>query len=561
MKKIFISIGLLMMIMSSFTSCKKYLDINSDEDTPQFPDPSSVLPAQLAAIPRGLQYDARYAGKFIQNWLNYNTATDAFERMGWVGVSDANGDIWRQAYYGMGRNLDYMITHGKAQNNSPYIGVAYALKAMIFQYATDYHGEIIFTEAFRDQTTFKYDDQQTVYRGIDSLCRLAITYLTDTVRNPGATPLSKGDYVYNGDKARWLKFTYGLLARNFHRVTNKSIYAPDSVIYYVDKSMQTINDDFLIPFDATKNDDANFYGTYRNNLGTYRQSTYIVQLLDGTTLTDSVSTSANASQRDPRMRHMLTKSNDTTNGNGGYRGVDVGLGDPYVSLGNWYTYAPNSANWINARKKIPTLWGDTLYSNPTASVFSSQYGHYLFGDKVVCPVMTSSELQFTKAEAAYRKGDLATAHAAYILGINLSFDFINRGSFPRGNNSLFAGTPISITERTNYLASANVKQSAATLTLSDIMLQKYIALWGWGFFETFVDMRRFHWTDLDPVTGKQVYKNFKIPSPLAADNLGKPVYRVRPRYNSEYVWNRAELLRLGGLNVDYHTYEPWFVQP
>ena len=93
------------------------------------------------------------------------------------------------------------------------------------------------------------------------------------------------------------------------------------------------------------------------------------------------------------------------------------------------------------------------------------------------------------------------------------------------------------------------------------MLQKYIALWGWGFFETFVDMRRFHWVDVDPVTGLKIYAGFDLPSPLSADNLNKPVYRVRPRFNSEYVWNRDALLIIGGLNGDYHTYETWMSKP
>jgi len=178
--------------------------------------------------------------------------------------------------------------------------------------------------------------------------------------------------------------------------------------------------------------------------------------------------------------------------------------------------------------------------------------------------MTAAELQFTKAEAAYRKGDKTLALSAYIRGINLHFDFINRGTWQRGNGVLYNTAPISAAERAAYLNGANVKKTAASLKLSDIMLQKYIALWGWGFFETFVDMRRYHYIDTenDPSgTPTQVYLGFTLPSPLAPENLGKLVYRVRPRYNSEYVWNRDELLRIGALNSDYHTYETWFSQP
>ena len=567
MKKSIIIVMIALLGMATFNSCKKYLDINSDPDTPQFPDVASVFPTQLAGIPRGLQYDARYAGRFIQNWLSANTATAAninFDRMGYTAASDANGDIWRQVYYGLGKNLNYIIDEGLKKQQWDYVGAAYALKAMMFQYCTDYHGEVIYSEAFvENKATFKFDNQELVYKGVDSLCRLALIYLNNTNYNPSAIRLSKADYIYNGVNANWIKFTNGLLARNFHRLTNKSTYNADSVIYYANLSLATVNDDFVIPFDATKNDDTNFFGSYRDNLTLFRQSNFIVKLLEGSTITGVAATAATAYNRDPRMKHMLSASQDTTNGNGGFRGVDPGIGDPNSALTG--VYAVGSANWIAARKRVAAPFTDSVYGNPSAAVFSNQYSRYLFSNKVVFPVMTASEIQFMKAEAAFRKGDKTTALSAYTKGIDLHFDFINRGSWQRGNTVLYNTSPISPAERAAYLGGNNVKRTEAGLKLSDIMLQKYIALWGWGFFETFVDMRRYHYldTEIDPVTSlpTQVYLGFALPSTLAAENLGKPVYRVRPRYNSEYVWNRDELLRIGALNVDYHTYEPWFIQP
>jgi len=94
------------------------------------------------------------------------------------------------------------------------------------------------------------------------------------------------------------------------------------------------------------------------------------------------------------------------------------------------------------------------------------------------------------------------------------------------------------------------------------MLQKYIALWGWGFFETWVDLRRFHYIDPDDITGtgQPVYKGFLLPQPFYSSNGGKPVYRVRPHFTSEYTYNYEELKRLGVLTIDYHTREMWFSQ-
>ncbi|MEO7264013.1 MAG: SusD/RagB family nutrient-binding outer membrane lipoprotein [Ferruginibacter sp.] len=564
MKKIII-LGLIVMTgIASLTGCKKYLDINSDPDTPQFPDPSSVFPTQLAAIPRGLQFDARYAGRYIQNWSTGATSNSNIDLMGYTASSDVNGDIWRQTYFGLGQNLNYIIDNGIKNGQWDYVGAALSLKALMFQYATDYHGPIIFTDAFKEnQAFFKYDDQEVVYRGVDSLAKLAITYLNRSDYNPSSSRLSKGDFVYNGSIPKWKKFTFGLLARNAHRITNKATYNAQAVMDYCDSSLSVVDDDFVIPFDALKNDDANFFGTYRNNLTTLRQTNFIVRLLDGSILSGVTATSATAFNRDPRLKHILAASHDTTNGNGGFRGLDPGVADPYVALANWWTYATNSTNWINARKKVAIPFGDTLYVNPSSNVFSSQFRKYLFGDKVVMPIMTASEIQFMKAEAAYKKGNTGVALDAYTKGINLHFDFINRPNFPRGNNVLYTGNPITAAERTAYLNGNDVRRTVATITLSDIMLQKYIALYGWGFFETFVDMRRYHWTaDLDPVTNNAVYLGFTLDlTKLAPENLGKPVYRVRPRFNSEYVWNRDELLRIGALNGDYHTYETWFSQP
>jgi hypothetical protein len=549
-----------LVILVSVSGCKKYLDINRDEDTPQNPDASSVFPAMLGAIPRGLQFDARYVSKYIQNWgVNNSANAGVFDFMSYAGGSDANGDIWRQCYFGLGKNLDYIIETGSIKGQWDYVGAVQVLKGMMFQYATDYHGEIIFKEAFiENKAFFKYDDQETVYAAVDSMLRLGIKNLTRTDNEVSTTRLIKGDYVFDGSNAKWIKFAWGLMARNAHRITNKASYNADSVIAFCNRSLVTPADDFLIPFDAAKNDDANFFGTFRNNLTLFRQSDFIVKLLDGTTLAGVTLSPLNAALRDPRMRHLLTASEDTTNGNGGFRGVGPGTGEPFATLTG--TYAVGTTNWLNARKRVPVPWADSIYLNPSATVFNPLYKHYLFGDRVVMPVMTASEIQFMKAEAALRKGDASTALTAYTNGINLHFDFINRATMPRGNGVLFTGSPITATERSTYLNSTNVKNSPATLTLSDIMLQKYISLWGWGFFETFVDMRRYHWLDLDPVSGLQVYKNFSLPV-VAAENFGKPVYRVRPRFNSEYVWNRDELLRIGALNGDYHTYETWFSKP
>ncbi|MBN8865199.1 MAG: SusD/RagB family nutrient-binding outer membrane lipoprotein [Sphingobacteriales bacterium] len=560
MKNKFIASILAASLLVGSIGCKKFLNINQDPANPQNPSNGSIFPAMLASIHRGVQYDARYLGKYIQYWLS-TSANDNYDRHGWTGASDASGDIWRQTYYGLGKNLDYIIKQGIDKGELDYAAAGYALKAYMFQICADYHGDIIFSQAF-DETRayFDYDSQDATYRGVDSLCRLAISYADQAMSKKNN--MSTSDFVYAGSMAKWKKFAYGILAVQYNNLINKPDYKPDSVIKFANLAMGSVDDDFVVPFDATKNDNTNFFGTYRNNIASFKQSNYLVKLLDGTTLGNR-NGSVEGYYRDPRMKHLLVCSNDTTNGNGGFRGLDPSVGDPYNSLNAPSSYAVGSTNWINARKKVPVLWGDSLYANPSASSFSTAAGKYLFHNKAVLPVMTYAQMQFMVAEAAFRKGEKATAYQAYLNGINGHFDFINRSySALRGNANLFTGAAISATDRANYLAGPNVKQSDAALTLTDIMGQKYIALFGWGWVETWNDLRKYSYNEvLDGDTGEPVYKNFAYPATFAVDNNNLPVQRVRPRYNSEYVWNIEALRKVGALNYDYHTYKVWFSLP
>ena len=68
MKNIFMKKILLILITGSLliSSCKKYLDINSDPDTPQNPDPTSVMLAMYPAAADAVQFDGMWLGAYSQ---------------------------------------------------------------------------------------------------------------------------------------------------------------------------------------------------------------------------------------------------------------------------------------------------------------------------------------------------------------------------------------------------------------------------------------------------------------------------------------------------------------
>jgi hypothetical protein len=490
MKKIII----VLLIASSFLlpSCQDWLDINTDPSFPQEASADVILPVMFAEMARGEAFDSRFFGSYVQNWA-HTTANRAEDLHGYFAGSDNIGEKWRQHYWATGLNIELMIKDAEANQKWAYVGVAHAIRAWSWQTSTDVYGEMILKQAFEpNRYTFDYDSQEEIYAEVVRVSNLALQYLD---MNDETNSLKKADLVYAGDVIRWKKFVNAILARNAHHLSNKSSYDPDAVISFVDKAMTSNADNFNVPYAGTTvipdGGTSNFFGPGRANLGVYRQTAFSITLVNGTVFSGVV---------DPRLPLMFQPSTD-----GVYRGLTPGAGNTF-GVG--------------------------------AQAIPAPYGKYLYNDNSIFPLFTYGEMQFIKAEAAFIKGDLTTALDAYKKAISAHMDF----------------TGVSGANRDAYLASAAVAQTTGDLTLSHIMLQKYIAMYGHGILETWVDMRRYAY---DPA----VYTGFSLPNPLASTNNGKPAYRARPRYNSEYVWNIKAIEAIGGNNLDYHTYEPWFIKP
>lgn len=109
-------------------------------------------------------------------------------------------------------------------------------------------------------------------------------------------------------------------------------------------------------------------------------------------------------------------------------------------------------------------------------------------------IMTYHEACFIKAEVLYRKGDKAGALAAYKAGIKAHLDYMQK-KLTAWKGQGFSNPdmlPMDDAKIAAYLASAAVCQNAGDLKMSDIMLQKYVAM-GCS-LENWNDMRRFNYS-------------------------------------------------------------------
>jgi len=126
-------------------------------------------------------------------------------------------------------------------------------------------------------------------------------------------------------------------------------------------------------------------------------------------------------------------------------------------------------------------------------------------------ILTYHEMCFIKAEVYMRNGDAGNAYTAYMAGIQAHLDMMQaklnewQGSGYTATNPDMA--PMNPDDISAYLLSNAVAQGAGTLTMSDIMLQKYVAM-GCS-IENWNDMRRFDFSAGDVGSFGIVYPGYQ----------------------------------------------------
>ena len=537
-------------------SCKKKIDeAYLNPNAPVIVPIETILPGVIGGLSAynsaagsnyGVQIDDVLLGRYIQYWGS-TASGENYGSMGGTINSDNTGGIWATVYYGHGQNVNRIIQWGTEQQKWDFVGVAQAIRAWDWLELTNQYGEAILKEAFNtSQSQFNYDSQPEFYDSCRVICHRALSNLSRTDGNVSPANLAQSDaYFLGGNINKWKKFVYGILARSYIDLSSKTIFTTnsyaDSVIKYANLSQSSNADNALATFSTVNSSNGfnSYFGPTRSNIGTMRQGGYIADLMSG------LNAGAFTGVTDPRTWYMLSE-----NANGTFKGVS-----PWLGMSQYLSGTTPTSNYPKNFWRHPTQ-NSTTGTNDSAKYVYSNGGPW--------PMMTASEMQFSLAEAAFRKGDKTTALTAYTNAISLNFDMLTTTYASK----IPASKVITPAMKDAYMSNASVvPTSSANLTLTMIMLQKYIALYGWGTHQTWTDMRKYHYTDIDPSTGGQVYANFTPPptSPinyLTSTNNGKYAYRCRPRYNSEYLYNVPELTRIGAYqNLDYITYPCWFTLP
>ena len=617
MKKIIILLTI--PLLFAMGSCKKYLDVNRNTDAPDYVEAHLYLAGIQQAF-QGFYWDVRATGPLTQ-MMGTTGDYAAFANNYYLLGSDAAGETWRLVYWLQGMNLENLINQSMEAENWTLAGIGYAIKAFSWDALTKINVDAPMKQAYTaGQLSHDYDYQSDIYPQVRDWAYKAIELLEKPDATVYGTKISANDYIYGGDKAKWIKFAYAVIVRNLASLSNKtdfnSKYAQE-LITAAGKSFQNSDDDATLRIAGGSQsvpfaDFNNFWGTARGaNLNyIFFQHEYAVQVFTGTVpeydeatgnkipvtgntyypykvaakqiITDTLLNLPG--HFDPRVAVKLSTTSNPTY-------LNLTIAD---SVKKYRYYGGNFTSTAGPIGTAPSYYGRNVNATFSGATHDG-IGRWLYRDNAPYILTTCAEIKFCLAEAYWKLGQPAQSLAAFKDGVKADMDFTGKYIFPGTTGTATGGDkitkPVFDGLAAQYLSGPFVA-GVSDFNLSHIMMQKWVALYPWGASEAWVDMRKYHydiqytgeypskgngWTDATVVQKwdtdpTKVYKGLYLrPAQVQhrtisydIRNQGAPSYRIRPRYNSEYMWNLPSLKMLKPIAGDadnYHTSIPWFAYP
>lgn len=520
MKQLFII--LIIVLALFFPSCDYDLDINTSPNTPQTAAPELRLPSILSySLDIYGSHGIRTAVLCQQMGYNYSSGSRYYELENWHFLNNADTYVWQSWYIYTWVNIKKMIEDAQSGGAYHYVGVGKILQAFGCGYVVDAYGIMAYEQALSDETFQPdYDDAEYVYSQILPLCDEAISYLK-MAQTESAPDLAEGDIIYSGNVEKWIKFAYGVKARLMSHLSKKSEgtdlldYNPDEILTLLSSSFESNDDDFVLNYvdsDISVQNAIQYQNTSASHKPGKLWIEYLLNKVPGT------GNSWNSSVEDPRAAKLIPKiiSGDNT-GQYSY-GVDLTLSNSEPKS--------SDVNYVGLKSTDKNL----LYYTQKASPYF---------------LLTYSEIKFIEAEVQFRKGEKEAALTAYKEAIAANIDRLG----------------CETADRDLFLSSNAVAQSVDELTLSHIMIQKYIALTYNP--EVWTDMRRCDFcTDATGVYNEEVgvYKGFNRPSFVYSLNFPTEKDYVR-RYQMAYMerdYNSTKVAEWGVFDDTYMTTPVWW---
>lgn len=387
----------------------------------------------------GFNWD-RYAGTFVQTFAgNHATGVSADRYL--LTSSDFEGMFTARYRTGM-KDAYEIINRGSQSEDWHHVGIAKIMMATALGVLTDVYGDIPYSEAFQGVSNPypKYDTQEEIYNTIFDLLTTAITDLDKTAKSSVSSTV---DIIFKGDLDKWKANANLLLARyNNHLSKRDPSGSATKALQYVDAAITagytSNNYNFDFDYDGSANWRNPWLRLYENNL--IIASEKFMNMLKNT--------------NDPRLRAYWDNKPYNYTPNGGVLGF---VGKPNGNSTSADVYSPVGPQTFYGKDDSPLL------------------------------IATYFELKFIEAEAAFRSGDKARAATALNDAVKSQIALVTPTVVSLINEE--GGDLTAYTTSISNYENMYANETASTITLEDIMTEKYKAMFTMN-VETWTDMRR-----------------------------------------------------------------------
>lgn len=374
-------------------ACSKYLDINTDPNSPESPGDLDLLLADITATTSynlvGGGNWTRYGARWIQHVAD-NSAPPSEDTYR-INTSDANNEWQYYSYASVLINCKKLIEYAEAVEQWHHVGIAKVLMAHNYALLTDFWGDIPFSEALgrAENGKPKFDNQQAVYAGIQQLLDEGI----EALARESNIGVGGGDLYLGGDNQAWIRVAYALKARYYMHLTNAPGVDPQQqaqlALGALGKAMTGPADEARFNYTIASGQEAPWNQWIDKFATTIRVGKFMVDLLKA--------------KNDPRL--------------------------PIIANQN------NAGEYVGHQNGAPQV-------TPLAAI--SAIGDYYLDPDFDVPLMTYVEQKFIEAEALWRLGNTDEARAAYDEAIRTHMNELS------GKGEL--GTNISSAQMDAYIA-------------------------------------------------------------------------------------------------------------
>lgn len=491
MRKIFSILAIASIVLTS--SCDKWFDINDNPNSADatVPTPDLRLPPILAQFMDSYESAGTRVAVLVGQLASTGNAGTNYSLNRWYSTAAITAWPYQAWYVNAASNIQPMIQKAEETQSYHYIGVGKVIYAFGFLTLADLYGMLPYEEAFDSNIMNpKYDDASLIYEKAFALLDEGISDLQKD-QGPNAISLAQGDVLFRGDVSKWIKLAYGIKARHLNHLSKTSDYDPQAILDALDKAPVSNDESAVYSYEdeEVSGNSATHSLQYQNNSTTRISKLYLDYINNEYT---GAPTGGN-DVLDPRFKllvpgYSVLKKDDQTNelylDTVWSKGIDLSTittaGIPTSDL--QYVQMRRSDDEIDLQKDQvgKTSFFATWYTEKGAQAL----------------LLSNSEMKFIEAEVEYKRGNLSEALSAYKAGIKAHIELLGL-------------------KADEYLSSSSVVQNESELTLSHIMIQKFIALSYSP--ELFSDVRRMDYCTNSSLLydeNEGVYKGMKRPGHL-----------------------------------------------